>query len=275
MLGNTYSLMGLWLGNMTLEEADKLANPHVKKAIQLDPNNEHFLTAIANGADHRWNFKKADSLFKKIDSLGYDQKENADIFYFLQGNNNGLIDIYYQTLEDPLRNEINNLNFWKLVPYALYYQNEIEEAKHLMDERLLLNPNFDAFYDHFGNVYLAMGDYEKAKDILETGLIIGGKRYVSMVVHLASVYHNLKNKEKSWELLNEAIDRAQNGEPEINVFVAHYYARLGNKDEAFKWLDIAYRKHEVDLKWLRADPNLKLLEDDPRYQELVKKMGFL
>ena len=111
--------------------------------------------------------------------------------------------------------------------------------------------------------------------MLETGLIIGGKRYASMVVHLATAYHFLGNQEKSTLLLNEAIDRAKNGEPEINVFIAHHYARLGDKDEAFKWLDIAYTKHEVDLKWLRADPNLKLLEDDPRYKKLVKKMGFL
>jgi uncharacterized protein HemY len=70
------------------------------------------------------------------------------------------------------------------------------------------------------------------------------------------------------------IERANKGEPEINVFVAHYYARLGNHNEAFKWLDIAYKKHEVDLIWLKSDPNLLLLKDDSRYKALCKKVGF-
>jgi hypothetical protein len=50
---------------------------------------------------------------------------------------------------------------------------------------------------------------------------------------------------------------------------------MGDLDEAFKWLDIAYEKHEVDLIWLPAEPNLQQLKEDPRYQKLVKKIGFL
>ena len=96
-----------------------------------------------------------------------------------------------------------------------------------------------------------------------------------MVIHLALVYHYLGDEAKSKELLNEVIDRANGGEPEINVFVAHYYARLGKNDEAFKWLDIAYAKHEVDIIWLKSDPNLRLLKDDSRYRKFVKKIGFL
>jgi hypothetical protein len=96
-----------------------------------------------------------------------------------------------------------------------------------------------------------------------------------MLVHLALVYHYLNDEEKSLGYLNEVIARANAGEPEINVFVSHYYSRMGDLDEAFKWLDIAYEKHEVDLIWLPAEPNLQQLKEDPRYQKLVKKIGFL
>jgi tetratricopeptide (TPR) repeat protein len=138
----------------------------------------------------------------------------------------------------------------------------------------MLTPNFDAPYDHYGNIYIALKNYEKAKDVLETGLQISDKRHSSMLIHLAIAYHYLGNEKKSLEYLYEVIDRANKGEPEINVFVAHYYARLGYKDEAFKWLDIAYKKHEVDLIWLKADPNLLQIKDDPRYKVLCQNIGF-
>jgi hypothetical protein len=38
--------------------------------------------------------------------------------------------------------------------------------------------------------------------------------------------------------------------------VAFIDAALGNKDEAFRWLDIAYEQHDPGLKFLRVDPCL-------------------
>ena len=272
-VGLTYSLLGSWNGNMTKSEANTLSKPYFDKAFQLDSSNYELKKYLAIDAGFDWNFKKSDSLFKKLFDLGY--KHDGDGFYFMMGNNDRLIENYFKILEDPVKDEDYSTIDRENLAYALYYSGELEESKHLMEMGLKLHPNFDAYYDHFGNTYLAMGDYEKAKDVLETGLLIAGKRYASMVIHLALVYHYLGEEAKSKELLNEVITRANEGEPEINVFVAHYYARLGNYDEAFKWLDIAYAKHEVDLIWLKSDHNLRLIRDDSRYRKLVKKIGFL
>lgn len=271
--GLTYSLMGIWNGNMTKTAANKLSKPFFDKALELDSNNYELLNYLAFDASFDWNFKKADSLFNKLHDIGYEH--NGDGFYFMMGQSDRLIENYFNILEDPLHGDDYENIDWRSLPYALYYRGEIDEAKHLMEVGLNLHPNFDAYYDHFGNAYLAIGDFEKAKEVLETGLLISGKRYASMVIHLAVVYHYLGDEEMSKKLLNEVIHRAINGEPEINVFVAHYYARMSNFNEAFKWLDIAYKKHEVDLIWLKSDPNLILLKDDPRYQRLCKKIGFL
>ena len=272
-VGLTYSLLGIWNGTMTKSEANKLSKPYFDKAFQLDSSNYELIKYLAIDAGFDWDFKKSDSLFKKLFDLGY--KHDGDGFYFMMGNSDMLIENYFKILEDPVKDEDYSNIDWRSLPYALYYRGELEESKHVMEIGLKLHPNFDAYYDHFGNAYLAMGDYEKAKDILETGLLIAGKRYASMVIHLALIYHYLGDEAKSKDLLNEVIERANEGEPEINVYVAHYYARLGDNDEAFKWLDIAYAKHEVDLIWLKADPNLRLLKDHSRYRRLVKKIGFL
>jgi len=48
---------------------------------------------------------------------------------------------------------------------------------------------------------------------------------------------------------------------------------LGSKDEAFKWLDIAYRERDFNLISLKTDFLLDPLYSDPRFAELVRKVG--
>lgn len=56
--------------------------------------------------------------------------------------------------------------------------------------------------------------------------------------------------------------------------VAELYADLGDKDHAFEWLNTAYQEHSAGLIRLRTDPILDPLRSDPRYAELVRKIGF-
>ncbi|CAM4231787.1 helix-turn-helix domain-containing protein [Gillisia limnaea] len=268
-LGYTYSMLGTWFGNLSKMKADSLAAPFFKKALQLDPNNLELLYRRAEKELFNWNFKVADSMLNEY-TRHMGENFLSDFLYLMLGRYDEVIEsINNQIKEDPnaLYNKIETV-------YAYYFKGDIETSLHLMNKGLMLNPNFEFTYDHFGNIYIDMKNYEKAKDVLETGLQISDKRHASMLIHLAIAYHYLGNEKKSLEYLNEVIDRANKGEPEIIVFVAHYYARLGKNDEAFKWLDKAYKKHEVDLIWLKADPNLLMLKNDPRYKVLCNKIGF-
>ncbi len=267
-LGRSYSMMGTWFGVMSKKESDSLAAPYLKKALQLDPKNLDLIYSMAEKELFNWNFKVADSLIKV-----YEQQREENLYsVFLDL----LFCRYDQVIKSSNRllKEDPDAAAWWPTAYAYYFKGEKDSSLYFMHKGLQLAPNYEAFYDHFGNIYLAMGDFVKAKDVLETGLQISDKRHASMLVHLAVVYHYLGDEKKSLQFLNEVIDRVNKGEPEINVFVAHYYARLGNHDEAFKWLDKAYAKHEVDLIWLKADPNLLLLKNDPRYKVLCRKIGF-
>jgi hypothetical protein len=57
-------------------------------------------------------------------------------------------------------------------------------------------------------------------------------------------------------------------------YLAKLYAELGEKDRAFESLELAYKKHDVWLIGLRTDFALDSLRSDPRYIELVRKIGF-
>ena len=56
--------------------------------------------------------------------------------------------------------------------------------------------------------------------------------------------------------------------------IACSYADLGDKDHAFEWLNTAYQEHDIYLMNLRNDYQMDLLRSDPRYGELLRKMGF-
>jgi hypothetical protein len=55
--------------------------------------------------------------------------------------------------------------------------------------------------------------------------------------------------------------------------IAQLYADLGEKDHTFEWLNTAYQEHDTELIRLRTDFRFDSLRSDPRYVELVRKVG--
>ena len=55
--------------------------------------------------------------------------------------------------------------------------------------------------------------------------------------------------------------------------IATMYADLGDKDQAFKWLNTAYQERGLELLGLKTDFLLDSLHSDPRFDELVRKVG--
>jgi tetratricopeptide (TPR) repeat protein len=68
---------------------------------------------------------------------------------------------------------------------------------------------------------------------------------------------------------------AGNSSVELSPFVrARMFAELGEKDNAFGELEKAYEVREAPFLRLKVDPRLDGLRADPRYADLVKKVGF-
>ncbi|HEX8817647.1 MAG TPA: protein kinase [Terriglobales bacterium] len=55
--------------------------------------------------------------------------------------------------------------------------------------------------------------------------------------------------------------------------IAGLYAELGDKDQAFRWLDTAYQERDEGLLALKTDFLLDAIRSDPRFAELVRKVG--
>ena len=57
-------------------------------------------------------------------------------------------------------------------------------------------------------------------------------------------------------------------------YLSMLYAQMGETDLAFEWLDKAYQDHEVEMVWLKVEPPFDPLRSDPRWQEMLDKVGF-
>ena len=76
--------------------------------------------------------------------------------------------------------------------------------------------------------------------------------------------------QKQLDLIQEAAQRRY-VQP---YFIARICARLEEKDQAFAWLERAYAEHSDHLVLLKVDPLLDSLRSDPRFADLLRRVGF-
>jgi tetratricopeptide (TPR) repeat protein len=57
------------------------------------------------------------------------------------------------------------------------------------------------------------------------------------------------------------------------TLIAIVYAGLGEKEQAFEWLDKAYNGQDSNLVYLKVDPMFDNLRSDPRYADLLRRVG--
>jgi hypothetical protein len=55
--------------------------------------------------------------------------------------------------------------------------------------------------------------------------------------------------------------------------IATFYARLGRDDEAISWLEKGYEERDFRMTLLSVAFEFEALRSDPRYKELVRRMG--
>jgi hypothetical protein len=66
------------------------------------------------------------------------------------------------------------------------------------------------------------------------------------------------------------LNRRQQADP-LPIAVA--YMGIGDKERAFAWLQKAYLEHSSSLTALKIDPIYDSLRSDPRFQELLRRVG--
>jgi TolB-like protein/DNA-binding winged helix-turn-helix (wHTH) protein/Tfp pilus assembly protein PilF len=126
------------------------------------------------------------------------------------------------------------------------------------------------------SIYERKGMYREAAAELVTALRLSNKHELAAQIarrYVSSGYAETK-RAFLWGDLREEQRRAKIANLTPHAFeIATDYALLGEKNKAFEWLDKAFQKREVGLVDLTVDENFQSLRTDPRFQDLVKRLG--
>ncbi len=268
-LGVSYIAMGSWFGNLNGKEASELANPYFYKALEINPENAEALAALGTSRYFfNWDFEGADSLYQIAYKMSNAIRRENHLPLML-----GDYDKVIRVSESNLENDPFSIQHWPPA-YAHLFKGDTAKAIAVMQEGLNLHPNQESYFDHFAAIYIELEDYDLAIQLIDKGLDISQKRHPSMLINKAIALYKKNETREAEKYVKEVIDRANNGESEINYFISHYYSQTGDFDEAFKWLELAYEKHEVDMIWLKRQLSLAPIRSDPRYFNLVRRVGF-
>jgi serine/threonine protein kinase/Tfp pilus assembly protein PilF len=150
-------------------------------------------------------------------------------------------------------------------------KNDSNSAIAEFQKVIQLYPDFSDAHDRLGLAYLKQGRYEEALTEVKKAVELseGGSDSLS---DLAYCYAVTGRRAEAHMVIKELEERYARGKTTAR-YIAGVYAGLGNKDEVFAWLEKDFQQRSGDLPritwWFYFDD----VRSDPRYADLVRRMG--
>ena len=142
---------------------------------------------------------------------------------------------------------------------------QLDEAEAAFRKALEIEPNYRGGRQWLGRIQLARSRPEAALREMELE-----KDPIFRRIGLALAYHALGRTKESDAALAELIEKDREG---WAFQIAEVWGFRGESSKALEWLERAYAQHDPGLAHLKGNPCFKVLEDDPRYEAFLKKMG--
>lgn len=238
------------------------------KALSLDPNlaEANEVVAMISGAFY-YDFRKSLNLAKKAYELAPNNTRMVSslaLVTALLADLDEAIELSKQALElDPLNTE-SYMNLGKMY----LWNGDVSTSRSYFNEALKLNPQMASVYMNLSWLDLEEGKLDEAvRNISKEKL--DGYRYCGE----AMVYHALGDAQKSDEALNKLLDISRNDNWAAQI--ATVYCYRDETENTFKWLEIAYEKHDAGIPLLRVMPYFQKYKGTPRFEAMLKKIGFL
>ena len=137
--------------------------------------------------------------------------------------------------------------------------------------RLELEPDFALARFDLGMAFLQKGQFAPALAELEEAARLGHDAPLFLAA-LGTVYAAAGREKEAREVLGKLKLLAQKRYVPA-LYVAGLHTSLGEPNPAFDWLERAYRERSNYLLFIRADPVFQPLRGDPRFPELLRRMG--
>lgn len=273
-LGYSWMSKGGFAGELDREDIISNATYYLEKAIDIDPY--YPLTHQMLGSFHlwyHWDFERAEKEFETYEKLN-PAFLDGNIFDFY--NATGRFEEAKERSEKMYRAEPNNVSSWNRRGLAYCLSGAFETGEHYYKEAIRRFPDNWYIKSEAGRAFSFSGKYGKTIEYI-THIHANNPefRLPRDLGYLAMAYYHNFNKEAAAGLLNELIaksEKSATGSP--SFYIAMVYTQMGDVDKAFEWLEKAYQNHEVEMFWLKVEPPFKPLHGDPRWKDMLDKVGF-
>jgi len=167
---------------------------------------------------------------------------------------------------DPLSCAISMEGAW-----ILYMAREYKAAQQQALKTLQMEPNFAPARFALALAYERMGKLKEAIAAFETTQSISGSNPAT-IAGLSHAWSGAGQKAEPRALLRElhTISKRSYVSPYCFALV---HEGLGEKDHTFEWLEEAVATHDVWVVWLKTEPRFDGLRSDPRFQDLLGRVG--
>ena len=237
------------------------------KAIALDEKDAEahcYLSEAKRVLD--WDLAGADEELKRALQL---DPNSASAHFFL-----GLHPLFRGGLKDGLQLILEAESLDPVSPITSYVataaylaNNRIDDAVNEGQRTLQLDPNYfyldsvlAAAYREKGNFDQAIALYTKAQEA--THLPSSG---------LAITYMRLGHEMEARNILARLV-QARETRYVSAPLIAAVSTALGDKEEAFRWLEVAYEEHSGVLQWIAFLPEFRALHSDARFPHLLQRI---
>ena len=268
-LANVYERLGSVRGGAPPKETHPKMISAARKAIELDPDLAEPHVLLAEVYQKQWQWSDAEAEFKRALELNSNDA-GAHVGYakwlLCQGRTDEALEWVQRARElDPLGGAgITPVGGVAITNgFILFHARRYDEAI-----RELRNDDPDHWY--LGLALIANGQPDEAIPVLEKAL--GPDRNPMVMGVLVRAYAHAGRRSEALHLVDELKRRQQKSYVAAAPFV-NAYLGLGDNEQALAWLERAYEEQSNMLQLIKVHPYLDPLRSDPRFVDLVHRVG--
>jgi TolB-like protein/DNA-binding winged helix-turn-helix (wHTH) protein/Tfp pilus assembly protein PilF len=269
-LAEDYGGLGtVFIGAAPPEEARRKAIAAVRKALQLDPNLVEAHVLLADMLQRQWHWAEAEGEYRRALELNPNDAEADDglaSWLLSQGRLEEALAWERRGRElDPLA--VSGADIGWILFLARQYDEAIQEYR----GDLAIRPDSANALWELGFALMFNHQSEQAIPCVEKSVSLSGRSPGGLAV-LVSAYASAGRRGDALRLLAELKRRKQTGYVPPGAFVIAYLG-LDDHDQTFAWLEQAYDEQSNILKFLKVHPIFDPLRNDPRFKDLVRRVG--
>jgi TolB-like protein/Tfp pilus assembly protein PilF len=270
-LAYNYIVASEWL--LPARDAIPKVRAAANKALELDEKLAEAHTWLGSACYwYDWDWVAAEREFKRAIELN----PNYATAHQVYGLHLTLLGRFDQALEenkraqelDPLSLETNTF-----LGLSLYFARRYDQAIEQLRKTMEMDPNYWFAYLYLGRVYEQKGEPDKAIVVLQKAKLIENTN-PELLAALGHAYAVSGRKGEAQKVLDELNQRSKESYV-APYFIATIYAGLEEKEQAFGWLEKGHEERSFYLTWLKVDPNLDSLRSDPRFTDLLRRVGLM